>query len=261
MKELKIRNLTFLRGECPVLDEASMTVRSGELVGLIGPNGAGKTTLLKTLAGLLKPGSGELTLDTQPLATLADEQRARTIAYLAQERVAHWPISVERLVALGRFPHLAPWQTPSEEDLAIIHRAMQETDILQHRERQITALSGGEQMRALLARALAVQAPVLLVDEPVAALDPAHAISVMQALERNAATGNAVIAVLHDLTLAARFCHRLVLMHRGRVVANGTPKDVLTQDNLRRVYGVALWQDGDGERPVIPWHLSEADSR
>ena len=138
---------------------------------------------------------------------------------------------------------------------------MQETDILQHRERQISALSGGEQMRALLARALAVQAPVLLVDEPVAALDPAHAISVMQALERNAAAGNAVIAVLHDLTLAARFCHRLVLMHRGRVVANGAPQDVLTQDNLRQVYGVALWQAGDGERPVVPWHLSEADPR
>lgn len=257
MKQLTIRDLTFMRGECPVVDAASMSLNRGELVGLIGPNGAGKTTLLKLLAGLLKPARGDMLLDDTPLVDLADEVRARTLAYLAQERVAHWPISVERIVALGRFPHLAPWQTPSDSDLAIIRDAMAETDILQHRERPISHLSGGEQMRALLARALAVQAPVLLVDEPVAALDPAHAISVMQALQRNAASGNAVVAVLHDLTLAARFCHRLVLMHRGRVVASGAPSQVLTSTHLRQVYGIDLWQSGDGDTPVIPWHLSQ----
>lgn len=257
MNQLSIHDLTFLRGECPVVDHASLTVRSGELIGLIGPNGAGKTTLLKTIAGLLKPAKGEMQLDGKSLTAYSTEQRARKIAYLAQERAAHWPLTVERIVSLGRFPHLAPWQQPAEADIEIVHQAMKETDVLQYRDRRITHLSGGEQMRALLARALAVQAPVLLVDEPVAALDPAHAISVMQALQRNAAGGNAVIAVLHDLTLAARFCDQLVLMHRGRVVANGKPDEVLTEKNLREVYGIGLWQNDDSELPVIPWHLSD----
>ncbi|MDO6462297.1 ABC transporter ATP-binding protein [Granulosicoccaceae sp. 1_MG-2023] len=256
MKQLTIDKLTFLRGQCPVVDNASLSVTGGELVGLIGPNGAGKTTLLKSLAGLLKPAAGDMRLDGRALSELSDESRARQIAYLAQERTAHWPISVERIVALGRFPHLAPWQQPGEADLAAIEQAMRETDVLQHRTRQITHLSGGEQMRVLLARALAVRAPLMLVDEPVAALDPAHAIAVMQTLRRNAEAGNAVIAVLHDLTLAARFCHRLALMHRGRIVASGSAASVLSAANLREVYGIGLWDPDQGEMPVIPWQLS-----
>jgi iron complex transport system ATP-binding protein len=160
-------------------------------------------------------------------------------------------LTVERLVSLGRLPHLAPFARPGRGDADAIARALARTDMLGLRDRPIDALSGGERARALLARALAVEAPVLLADEPLAALDPAHQIAVMRLLRAEADRGATVIAVLHDLTLAARHCDRLLLLNEGRLVGDGAPRDVLTTARLAVVYGITAWIGEAGGGPLV----------
>ena len=166
----------------------------------------------------------------------------------------HWPLRVEKLVALGRLPHRDPMRPLSGADLDAVGRAMAATDVAQFADRTIATLSGGERLRVLLARAMAVEAPFLLVDEPIAELDPAHQLLVMGFLRRSAQQGVGVVAVLHDLTLAARFSDRVMLLHNGTIVAEGRPANVLSDANLRAAYGItALRGHHDGEPYVIPW--------
>lgn len=234
-----------------LLDGVDVELRAGEIVGLLGPNGAGKTTLLRVLAKLLEPDSGEVTLDRIPLSQMSPSAFARRCAYLAQGAHAHWPLSVERIVALGRLPHL-DWRQPlGQDDCAAIEQAMAAAEVAQLRNRAVTTLSGGERMRVLLARIFAAQPQMILADEPIAALDPYHQLHIMELLREHAHAADksrAVLAVLHDLNLAARFCDRLILMAHGRVVCSGTPREVLTEENLRAVYGVSarvVETDGD----------------
>ncbi|WP_326525236.1 ABC transporter ATP-binding protein [Sphingomonas sp.] len=222
-----------------VLDALSLTLAPGSLVGVIGPNGAGKSTLLRAMTGLVAPDSGGIAIDGVPLPSVPRRDLARRIAYLPQGQTVHWPISVERLVSLGRLPHLAPMSRVGARDATAIERAMERADVLRFRDRPATELSGGERARALLARALAVEAPALLVDEPLAALDPGHQIDVVELLRREAHAGLFVVVVLHDLTTAARYCDRLVLLDAGRIVADGAPLEVLTPERLASVYGVS----------------------
>jgi len=240
-----------------VLRGVDFTAAGGELVAIVGPNGAGKSTLAKALAGLLKPVAGVVWLDDAAVATFPPATRARAIAYLPQGATLGWPLSVERLVGLGRLPHLAPFSRIGAADTSTIERAMDRADVLHLRDRVATELSGGERARALLARALAVEAPVLIADEPLAALDPGHALAVMALLVGEARRGAAVVAVMHELTLAARFCDRLVLLDAGRVVADGPPDVVLDAANLRAVYGIEAWTgDVAGERLLVPLRRS-----
>ena len=155
----------------------------------------------------------------------------------------HWPITVDRLVTLGRLPHQEPWRPPSAADRRAVADALVATDVAHLRHRVATTLSGGERTRALLARVLATGAPIVLVDEPIAGLDPEHQLAVMALLAGLAEQGRTVLAVLHDLGLAARFCHQLVLLDKGAVVASGSPAEVLTPDNLARVYRIRLVGD------------------
>jgi len=224
----------------------------GGVIGLIGPNGAGKSTLVRAIAGLI-PSGGAVLIDGAPVTALPLRTRARRIAYLPQGQSVHWPLTVERLVALGRLPHLAPFARPADGDKQAIERALARTDLLGLRERAMDELSGGERARALLARALAVEAPLLLADEPLAALDPAHQIEVMALLREEAARGATVIAVLHDLTIAARWCDRLLLIDDGRLVADGDPRDVLTADRIGSVYGVSAFiGEAEGQPLIVP---------
>lgn len=237
-----------------ILDDISVQVRRGECVGLIGPNGAGKTTLLRVLARLQQPLAGTLSWEGADIHTIAPRQLARAVAYLEQGAPAHWPLRVETVVALGRLPHLSWWQRPSAQDQTAIDHAMQLAEVDYLRDRIVTTLSGGERLRVMLARVFAAQPQLILADEPVAALDPYHQLHVMELLHEHAQRGGAVIAVLHDLNLAARFCDRLILLSEGRLVCAGTPREVLDAEHLRQVYGVeARVLEMPGEFALVPW--------
>jgi len=246
---VRLDNLSVTLGGRQVVAGIS-TELTGGLIGLVGPNGAGKSSLVRAIAGLV-PSEGTILIDGKRALPL--RERARRIAYLSQGQAVFWPVTVERLVALGRLPHLAPFERPADTDHAAIERALTRTDLLDLRDRSIDELSGGERARVLLARALAVEAPLLLADEPLAALDPAHQIEVMQLLRAEAARGAAVIAVLHDLTLAARWCDRLLLMDKGQLVADGAPREVLTAERIDAVYGVSAFiGEAEGEPLIVP---------
>lgn len=244
--KLTVENLRAALGGSHVLHGVSLATEAPGFIGLVGPNGAGKTTLVRAIANLIS-FEGRIEIDGSPVAELEPRVRAKRIAYLAQGAESHWPLSVERLVALGRLPHLEPFRGPGPEDEAAIERAMALADVKRFRHRDVLTLSGGERARVLLARALGVEAPLLLVDEPVAALDPYHQLGVMEVLRAYVAQGRTVIAVLHDLSLAARYCDRLILLDDGLIRADGAPGDVLTPENLRSVYRIEALIGGEGQ--------------
>ena len=250
MSLLALDRLTVRRGPCPVVDDVSFTIRAGEVVGLIGPNGAGKTTLMRACLGLI-PAEGRVAITGRPLAELAPAERARIVAYLPQEREIAWPITVEALVALGRHPHRRPGARLSAADRAAVETALEMAEVSAFRTRPATELSGGERARVLMARALAQEAPLLLADEPVAGLDPAHALDLMETLGHLGAEGKAVLVSLHDLTLAARHCTRLVLLRAGRLLAEGPPEAVLSPATLAAAYGVSAFHAADARGPIV----------
>lgn len=250
MVTLTTQALSVSLGTRTVMDGMSLSLEPGRLIGIIGPNGAGKSTLIRALLGLV-PYRGNIALDGAEITSLTRARIARELAYLPQGQILHWPLSVERLVGLGRLPHLAPMSRISAADQTIIDRAMKRADIDHLRDRVATELSGGERARVLLARALAVEARGLIADEPLASLDPGHQIDVMELLRSEAASGALVVAVLHDLTMAARYCDRLLLMDRGRLVAQGAPLEVLNEANLRSVYGVQARIEGNETAPLV----------
>ncbi|CAN5379775.1 ABC transporter ATP-binding protein [soil metagenome] len=251
MVTIALEGLHVALGRRPVLHGIDVRFAGGGLVGVIGPNGAGKSTLVRAMLGLLPLAAGHVRIDGTDIATIPRATLARSLAYLPQGQTLHWPLSVDRLVALGRLPHLAPFSRLSQVDRAAIDRAMALADIADLRLRDATALSGGERARVLLARALAVEAPVLIADEPLASLDPGHQLEVMELLKQQATAGALVIAVLHDLTMAARFCDQLLLLQDGRLVAQGPPATVLTADRLSDVYGIEALIDTARDAPFI----------
>lgn len=233
-----------LRGR-PVLREVSFTIGLGECVGLLGPNGAGKSSLMRAALGLI-PHQG-----TSSLARMAPAARARTAAWMPQAREIAWPVTVETLVMLGRLPHLAGGQSPSDTDHAAVETALEAMNITTFRDRPATELSGGEQARVLIARALAQDTPLIVADEPVAGLDPAHQIATMGTFARLARAGHGVLVSLHDLGLAARHCSRLILLSEGRVAADGSPSEVLTHDQVAAVFGIRAFYRDTEDGPVF----------
>ncbi len=247
-------------GTLPVLDGATLSLSPGEVVGLIGPNGAGKTTLLRVLAGLITPNSGTVRLHGRALGDFDTRLRAQQLAYLAQGGEAHWALSVRALVALGRLPHRGPWRGFAAADHDAVDRALTEADVAYLAKRPVNQLSGGERARAMLARALAVESAVLLADEPVAGLDPAHSLDVMAVLRARARAGAAIAVVVHDLTLGARHCDRLVLMADGKILAEGPPERVLNDANLARAYHIrAHHGSAEGQPYIIPLARTRPD--
>jgi len=228
-----------------ILTGVTLDVAEGEFVGLIGPNGAGKTTLMRAALGLLPHGGHS------NLAALPPAARGRAAAWMPQARDIAWPVTVETLVALGRTPHLGGWQGIGAADRAHVDAALDTMGLEPLRHRTATRLSGGEQAMALIARALAQQTPLLMADEPIAGLDPANQIATMKVFARLAGEGRAVIASLHDLGLAARHCTRLVLLGEGGVAADGAPAEVLTPENLARIFHVSAHYAQTPQGPVF----------
>lgn len=254
MSTLRAWGIKVRRGERLVVDGVDVAVAAGELVGLIGPNGAGKTTLLRAIAWLTELAAGTVAFDDIAIDTIATFERAKKIAYVEQSGMAAWPVSVADLVGLGRLPHRNILRGPGTDDRDAVLEALRATDCAALANRSIDTLSSGERSRALLARALAGKPSILLLDEPVAALDPSQQLGIMTLLGDLAAAGMGIIAVLHDLPLASRFCHRLVLLKDGRVLAQGEPQAVLQDRFLAEAFAVSPVRGTvDGEDYVLPW--------
>ena len=227
--------------ELVALRDASLALQAGEVVGLVGPNGSGKTTLIRAVTGVLKPGTGRVRVNGLDITHLRQAALARLVAVVPQDPVLPPAFSALSCVLMGRTPHLRLLQNEGASDLHAARRAMLATDTWRFADRLLGELSGGERQRVVVARALAQETAILLLDEPTAHLDLGHQAGVLDLMRRCARDdGKAVLAVVHDLTLAARYCDRLVMLRGGVVVASGPPADVLTPELLREVYGVAV---------------------
>jgi iron complex transport system ATP-binding protein len=238
------------------LDGVDARVVPGEVLGVIGPNGSGKSTLIRVLAGVLKPSAGEVRLGGRDLHAIARRERARRIALVPQETHLAFPIRVRDLVLLGRSPHSGRFGLETRADLQAAHEAMARAEVLELADRAVDELSGGERQRVVLARALAQDAGILLLDEPTSFLDLKHAVLLLDLVRELCRTrGLAVAVVLHDLNLAAMYCDRLLLLDRGRAHASGPPSVVLTYHDLCTVYGTELYvapNDVTGLVVVLP---------
>ena len=245
---IEARGLQVRLGDRAVVDGVDLLLRPG-FTAVVGPNGAGKSTLLKALAGLLPAASGEVLLDGRLLAAWSARERAQRIAWLAQQADAGGDLSAREVVALGRLPHTGLLGTGTAADEAAIDAAMQATGCSDWRERTLPALSGGERQRVLLARALAVDAPVLLLDEPTTHLDPPHQVALVRLLQR-LGRDHTVVAVLHDLPLAMQ-ADRVVLLRAGRVAGDGGPRDPALQAAVEHVFDGAVQVRMLGSRVVV----------
>jgi len=242
-----------------VLASVSFQARPGEFSGIIGPNGAGKSTLLRILAGLIQPYGGEVRLGDAPIGRISPRLRARQIAYMPQHDAVH-PYTALQTVLMGRYTHLGRFELEGRRDVQIARAAMARTETGQFEGRQLDRISGGERQRVILARALAQQANIILLDEPSASLDLKHRMSMMETLRAEVAERNvSVVAALHDVSLAGRYCDRLILLSDGAIAAEGAPATVLTTDNLRRVFGVEteVRRDTESGRPQV-WLIGPA---
>ena len=234
---LEARGVGIRLGQRQVVNAASLSLHRGHFTVLAGPNGAGKTTLLRALAGLVAC-EGSIVLDGRPLGAWSPRERARRIGYLPQGSAFSWPMTVESIVALGRYPHGDPFSSATPEDRRAVQSALAATATADLAHRVVTQLSGGERARVALARALATQAGLLLADEPTVSLDARHQLVVMELLQKAAHDGAAVLAVIHDLALAARFADRVIVIDRGRIVAQGEPSATLDAARIAEVFGV-----------------------
>jgi len=251
---ISVRNVSVALAGRPILHDVSFELPRQNLVALVGPNGAGKTTLLRTMAGLLRP-SGEVLIEGKRVHDLSSAQRALKFGYLPQGHVVHWPLPAHDVVALGRYPHGAtdPSRLPQADEAAVA-RAMQATDIVAFGDRPVTELSGGERSRVALARVLAVEAPVVVADEPTAYLDPRHQLDVLQLLRKAADDGTLVIVVTHDLGLAARFADAVLVMSDGQLAAHGPAREALSEQVLAEVFRVQAFRaERDDGAVIVPW--------
>jgi iron complex transport system ATP-binding protein len=251
MTRLAATKLSVTRGGRPILADISLTLGGGCFVALLGANGAGKSTLLAALAGLLAPSSGSVTLDDRPLSALSRRDLAKRRAFLPQNARAEWPVSVERLVALGLTPQLPAFgRLPAAFD-AQIDAALEACDLLARRDQAVTTLSGGELGRAMLARALVGDPDILIADEPLAGLDPRHALEGVVRLRALADAGKLVIASIHDLTLAARHASHVAVLLDGRLAAFGPTAATLTSALVRDAFDIDACVTGRGSDAFV----------
>lgn len=247
---LSAMNISVRYGGHDIVSNADLVLNAGELTILAGPNGAGKTTLARAMAGLSRH-EGKVLLNGIEISNLSPREKARAMAYLPQGHQYHWPMPVADIIALGREPYSDMFTGRTDADRKTIEAAVQMTAIGPFMERAITTLSGGERARVALARALATQASVLIADEPIASVDERNQLIIMELLRTVAHSGAAVLAIIHDLSLALRFADRVALMQGGRIVANGPPQSVLTTERIADIFGVAVEQVETSYGPTL----------
>ena len=254
MTHLSAKDVNIKRSGRNILKNISLSLGSGELVGLIGPNGAGKTTLLKVLLGLMEPTSGLVQLNNIPISKVSRKTVASHIGYLAQGSPCHWPLTVEKVVELGYLSRGKARNNDTASKLFSLDQAINKLGLSSLRHRLVPTLSGGERTLTMIARCLMGGSPLLLADEPITGLDPGHQVDVMLNFLDHISDINGVVAVLHDLNIAAQYCDRLILMDQGAIVSDGHPKDVLTSKNLIDVYGIVADISLKDGRPLVIGH-------
>lgn len=236
-KMLNCTNLAFsYHGIDLVLNHLDLDVPKGDFMGIVGPNGSGKSTLLKLLSGVLRPQSGEIFLHERSIDQFHPKELARSLAVVPQSTESIYNFSAYAVVAMGRYPYQGRWSKEGIKDQKIIQRVMEQTDTWRFRQRNIQELSGGERQRVIIARALAQEPEIILLDEPTANLDIGYQIEIFDLLQELNSEGVTIVTVLHDLNLAAQYCAHLVMVSQGRIFACGTPDEVITQKNIREVY-------------------------
>ncbi len=250
---IRTDSLTFTYKDNPVLDGVSLSIEKGEMVGILGPNGSGKTTLLKIFSAVLM-GQGEVKLNGRNIETYGKRELSRLFAVVPQENQIHFPYTVAEIVLMGRASYHSPLALEGKRDLEVARASMELTDSLSFSDRYLHELSGGEKQRVIIARALAQEPEILLLDEPSAFLDLKHQVQVFELMRRlNREHSLTIVAALHDLNLAALFFPRLVMLRDGRVYRDGSPKEVLTEETIEEVYGIRVRVEPDpsGERPQL----------
>jgi len=261
---LELRDVSFAYpGGRKVLDGVTVTVPKGAIWSLVGPNGSGKSTLLRLMAGLIAPGHGQVLLSGRPLSRIRPRERARRIAFLPQSVAPAFGFPARQIVAMGRYPHARGLGLETRQDWQLVDRSMAWTDTTSLASRELNTMSGGERQRVLIAAALVQASDLLLLDEPTTALDVNHQIGIHRLLNRlSAEHGWTVVTVTHDLNLAAHFSRHVIMLKEGRVVASGSPSDVLTCDRVEDVYGVAmhrLTHPTTGAPVLVPAQLASRD--
>jgi iron complex transport system ATP-binding protein len=235
---LQARELSFSYGRRPVVADVGFALRAGEWLSVVGPNGAGKTTLLRLLLGLVKPQQGEVLLEGKSIAAQSRRDIARRIALLPQMAEIPFGFTVREVVAMGRTPHLGRFRPMTPADHEAVERALQDTETDELAERPVTELSGGEAQRVFLARSFAQDTAVLVLDEPTTNLDLFHERTLLDQVRRRKEKGIAVVAVLHDLNLAARYSDRVLVLSGGEIAALGTPEETLTAERIQEIFRV-----------------------
>jgi iron complex transport system ATP-binding protein len=267
MPIVKLEQIGFRYNDQWVLKNVSFEVNEGEFIGILGPNGSGKTTMLNVIDGILKPQEGEIWINGTSCNALKRDALAKTIAVVPQESMMIFPFTVQEVVLMGRAPHLGKWRFEGETDFRIAHQAMEVTDTLSLMNRSMNALSAGERQRVLIARALAQQPQIMLLDEPTAFLDIGHQIAffdLIKALNKNQTL--TVIGVTHDLNLASSYCDRLILMRNGHIHCLGSPDEVIAESHIKEVYEANVAVDrnpvtGQPRVTLLSSHPSEGGSR
>jgi iron complex transport system ATP-binding protein len=250
---IQTRELSFAYKDRAVLHAVSLSVERGEMIGILGPNGSGKTTLLKILSAVLR-GDGEVNLNGKAIVTYGRRELSRLFAVVQQETRVNFPYTAAEIVLMGRASYHSPFALEGKRDFEVARASMQLTDSLSFFDRYLHELSGGEKQRVMIARALAQEPEILLLDEPSAFLDLKHQVQVFELLRRlNRERSLTIVAALHDLNLAALFFPRLVILREGKIYRDGSPREVLTEKTIDEVYGirVRVEQDPASERPQL----------
>jgi len=251
MSALQAEGLVFRVAGRTLVEQVGFTCERGQFVALLGPNGAGKSTLIRMLAGLAHPTGGRVLMDGRPLHAIDRRELARRRAYIPQNAQVEWPIAVERLVALGLMPQLPSFRDLDAGMWRKVEAALAQCDLGHKRGQPANTLSGGELARAMLARALVGDPDILIADEPLAGLDPRHAIEGMARFAALAGTGRLVVASVHDLTLAVRYATHVAILREGRLIAFGPTADTLTPDNIRATFDILARIQGDGAETQV----------